>query len=88
MTEFDITQRMIEVVLRAWGLGGSRNARPGIVTSESSEIERPRVDEAVRSAGGKGVVLVEEALRRRDRGRLPIPSRRATWIVDIGGGTT
>src|SRR5512134_200058 len=89
ITEFDITQRMIEVVLRRVGV--SRLPRPRVlvsIPSESSEIERRAVEEAVRFAGGKGVVLVEEPLAAAIGAGLPIHEPVGNLIVDIGGGTT
>ena len=89
MTEFDITQAMIEVVLRRVGV--SRFPKPRVLTciaSESSEVERRAVDEAVRFAGGKGVVLVEQALAAAIGAGLPIHEPIGSLIVDIGGGTT
>jgi rod shape-determining protein MreB len=89
MTEFDITQRMIEVVLRRVGV--PRFPKPRVlvcIASESSEVERRAVEEAVRSAGGRGVVLVEEALAAAIGAGLPIHEPVGNLIVDIGGGTT
>jgi rod shape-determining protein MreB and related proteins len=89
MTEFDITQRMIEFVLRRVGV--SRFPKPRVLTciaSESSEVERRAVDEAVRFAGGKGVVLVEQPLAAAIGAGLPINEPVGNLIVDIGGGTT
>ena len=89
MTEFDITQAMIEVVLRRVGV--SRFPKPRVLTciaSESSEVERRAVEEAVRFAGGKGVVLVEQALAAAIGAGLPIHEPIGSLIVDIGGGTT
>jgi rod shape-determining protein MreB len=89
MTEFDITQAMIEVVLRRVGV--SRFPKPRVLTciaSRSSEVERRAVDEAVRFAGGKGVVLVEQALAAAIGAGLPIHEPIGNLIVDIGGGTT
>jgi len=89
MTEFDITQRMIQVVLRRVGV--SRFPKPRVlacIVSESSEVERRAVDEAVRFAGGRGVVLVEEALAAAIGAGLPIHEPIGNLIVDIGGGTT
>jgi rod shape-determining protein MreB len=89
MTEFDITQRMIEVVLRRVGV--SRFPKPRIlacIPSESSEVERRAVEEAVRFAGGRGVVLVEEPLAAAIGAGLPIQEPVGNLIVDIGGGTT
>jgi rod shape-determining protein MreB and related proteins len=89
MTEFDITQRMIEVVLRRVGI--SRFPKPRVlacIASESSEVERRAVEEAVRFAGGKGVVLVEQPLAAAIGAGLPIHEPQGSLIVDIGGGTS
>jgi rod shape-determining protein MreB len=89
MTEFDITHRMIEFVLRRVGV--SRFPKPRVLTciaSESSEVERRAVDEAVRFAGGRGVVLVEQPLAAAIGAGLPIHEPVGNLIVDIGGGTT
>ena len=89
MTEFDITQRMIEVVLRRVGV--SRFPKPRVlacVASESSEVERRAVREAVKFAGGRDVVLVEEPLAAAVGARLPIHEPIGNLIVDIGGGMT
>ena len=89
MTEFDITRAMIEVVLRRVGV--SRFPKPRVlacIASESSEVERRAVDEAVRFAGGKGVVLVEEPLAAAIGAGLPIHEPIGNLIVDVGGGIT
>ena len=89
MTEFDITQRMIEVVFQRVGV--SRFPKPRVVaciSSESSEVERRAVEEAVKFAGGKGVVLVEEPLAAAIGARLPIHEPIGNLVVDIGGGMT
>jgi rod shape-determining protein MreB len=89
MTEFEITQAMLEVVFRRVGV--ARFPRPRVVASiasGSSEVERRAVDDAVRFAGGKGVVLVEEPLAAAIGAGLPIHEPIGTFVVDIGGGTT
>ncbi len=89
MTEFDITQRMLEAVLRRVGV--TRFPKPRVlacIASQSSEVERRAVDEAVRSAGGRGVVLVEEPLAAAIGAGLPIHEPIGNLVVDIGGGTT
>ncbi len=89
MTEFDITQRMIEVVLRRVGVARFPRPRALVcIPSESSEVERRAVEEAVRSAGGRGVVLVEEPLAAAIGAGLPIHEPVGNLIVDVGGGTT
>jgi rod shape-determining protein MreB and related proteins len=89
MTEFDITQRMIEAVMQRVGV--SRFPKPRVlasIASESSEVERRAVEEAIRVAGGRGVVLVEEPLAAAVGARLPIHEPIGNLIVDIGGGIT
>jgi len=89
MTEFDITQRMIEAVLQRVGVG--RFPKPRVlacVASQSSEVERRAVQEAIRVAGGRGVVLVEEPLAAAIGAGLPIHEPIGNLIVDIGGGIT
>jgi rod shape-determining protein MreB len=87
MTEFDITQRMLEVVLRRVGVG--RLGRPRVlvcVPSLSSEVEKRAIEEAVRFAGGRQVTLVEEPLAAAIGAGLPVHEPVGNLIVDIGGG--
>jgi rod shape-determining protein MreB len=89
MTEYDITQRMIEMVVRR--AGTSRFPRPRVlvcVSSNSSEVERRAIEEAVRFAGAKGVTLVEEPLAAAIGAGLPIHAPIGNLLVDIGGGTS
>jgi rod shape-determining protein MreB len=89
MTEFDITKRMIEAVMQRVGV--SRFPKPRVlacIASQSSEVERRAVEEAIRVAGGRGVVLVEEPLAAAVGARLPIHEPIGNLIVDIGGGIT
>ena len=89
MTEFDITQRMIEAVMQRVGV--SRFPKPRVlacIASQSSQVERRAVEEAIRVAGGRGVVLVEEPLAAAVGARLPIHEPIGNLIVDIGGGIT
>jgi rod shape-determining protein MreB len=58
------------------------------IPSESSEVERRAVQEAVRFAGGRGVVLVEEALAAAIGAGLPVNEPVGNLIIDIGGGST
>jgi rod shape-determining protein MreB len=74
ITEYDVTQRMLELVLR--GVGVTRFPRPRVlvcISSAASPIERRAVEEAVSNAGGRQVTLVEE------------PLAAASLLVDLGG---
>jgi rod shape-determining protein MreB len=87
MTEFDITQRMLEVVLRKVGI--TRFSRPRVlvcVSSLSSEVERRAIEEAVKFAGGRQVTLVEEPLAAAIGAGLPVHEPVGNLVADIGGG--
>ena len=87
MTEFDITQRMLQAVLRRVGV--SRLVRPRVlvsVPSMSSEVEKRAIEEAVRYAGGRHVTLVDEPLAAAIGAGLPVHEPIGNLIVDVGGG--
>ena len=87
MTEFDTTERMLEVVLRR--VGASRFPRPRVlvaIPSAASEVERRAIEEAVTFAGGRAVTLVEEPLAAAIGAGLPVHEPMGHLIVDIGGG--
>jgi rod shape-determining protein MreB and related proteins len=87
MTEFDTTQRMIEVVIRRTTT--VRFPRPRVlaaVPSMSSEVERRAIEDAIRSAGARQVTLVEEPLAAAIGAGLPVHEPVGHLVVDIGGG--
>jgi rod shape-determining protein MreB and related proteins len=87
MTEFDITQRMLEVVMRSVGV--QRFPRPRVlvaVPSMASEVEKRAIDEALKFAGVRQATLVEEPLAAAIGAGLPIHEPMGNLIVDVGGG--
>ena len=87
MTEFDITQRMLEVVIRK--VGATRFPRPRVlvaVPSMASEVEKRAIEEAVKFAGVRQVTLVEEPLAAAIGAGLPVHEPVGNLVVDIGGG--
>jgi rod shape-determining protein MreB len=86
ITEFDITQRFLEAVIRT--VGASRFPKPRVlicIPSDSSEVERRAMEEAVGFAGGKQVTLVEEPLAAAIGAGLPVHEPTGNLVVDIGG---
>jgi len=76
VTEFEMTQRYLGSVIRRVAPGRFPKPRVLIcIPSESSEVEKRAVVEAVTSSGGKHVTLVEEALAAAIGAGLPIMSR-------------
>jgi rod shape-determining protein MreB len=89
ITDFDITQRMIRLLLQRAGL--SRFQRPRVllcVPSAITEVERRAVKEAARQAGAADAQLVAQPMAAAIGAGLPIHEPLGNMIVDIGGGTT
>jgi rod shape-determining protein MreB len=87
ITEFEVTQRFLEEVIRR--VGSSRFPRPRVlicIPSESSEVEKRALEEAVSASGGKQITLVEEPLAAAIGARLPVHEPIGNLIVDVGGG--
>jgi len=87
MTEFDVTQAMIQVVIRRSMT--VRFPRPRVlvaVPSMSSEVERRAIEDAIRSAGVRQVTLVEEPLAAAIGAGLPVHEPVGHLVVDVGGG--
>ena len=89
ITDFEITQRMIRLLLQRAGL--SRFHRPRVlicVPSAITEVERRAVKEAARQAGAAEAQLIEQPMAAAIGAGLPIHEPLGNMIVDVGGGTT
>ncbi len=89
ITDFDITQRMIRLLLQRAGL--SRFHRPRVllcVPSAITEVERRAVKEAARQAGAADAQLVAQPMAAAIGAGLPVHEPLGNMVVDIGGGTT
>lgn len=89
ITDFDITQRMIRLLLQRAGV--SRFNRPRVlicVPSAITEVEQRAVLEAARRAGASATYLIEQPMAAAIGAGLPIHEPLGNMVVDIGGGTT
>src|ERR687890_2517473 len=89
ITDFDITQRMIRLLLERSGV--SRFNRPRVlicVPSAITEVEKRAVEEAARRAGAAAAFLIEQPMAAAIGAGLPIHEPLGNMVVDIGGGTT
>ncbi|MBR13536.1 MAG: rod shape-determining protein, partial [Acidimicrobiaceae bacterium] len=89
ITDFDVTQRMIRLLLERVGV--SRFNRPRVVIcvpSAITAVERRAVTEAARRAGAADARLIEQPLAAAIGSGLPINEPMGNLIVDVGGGTT
>ena len=89
ITDFDITQRMIRLLLQRAGV--SRFNRPRVVIcvpSAITEVERRAVTEAARRAGAADAQLIEQPMAAAIGAGLPINEPLANMVIDVGGGTS
>lgn len=89
ITDFDVTQRMIRLLLQRVGV--SRLNRPRVVIcvpSAITAVERRAVTEAARRAGASDAQLIEQPLAAAIGADMPINEPRGSMVTDIGGGTT
>ena len=89
ITDFDVTQRMIRLLLQRVGV--SRLNRPRVVIcvpSAITAVERRAVTEAARRAGAADAQLIEQPLAAAIGTDLPINEPIGNMVIDIGGGTT
>ncbi|CAN5836735.1 rod shape-determining protein [soil metagenome] len=89
ITDFDITQRMIRLLLQRAGV--SRFNRPRVVIcvpSAITEVERRAVTEAARRAGAADAQLIEQPMAAAIGAALPINEPVGNMVIDVGGGTS
>jgi rod shape-determining protein MreB len=89
ITDFEVTQRMIRLVLERVGV--SRFNRPRVVIcvpSAITHVERRAVTEAARRAGAAECQLIEQPMAAAIGADLPINEPMGSMVVDIGGGTS
>ncbi|HEY3943021.1 MAG TPA: rod shape-determining protein [Acidimicrobiales bacterium] len=89
ITDFDITERMLQVLLRRCGVG--RFNRPKVlicVPSAITGVERRAVKEATRRAGAATSYLIEQPMAAAIGAGLPVHEPVGSMVVDVGGGTS
>src|SRR5580700_6698091 len=88
ITDFDITERMLRVLLARCGV--SRISRPRVlicVPSAITRVERRAVKEAARHAGASATYLIEQPMAAAIGAGLAIHEPMGSMVVDVGGGT-
>lgn len=89
ITDFEITQRMIRLLLKRAGV--TRMNRPRVlicVPSAITEVERRAVEEAARRAGAAETHLIGQPMAAALGAGLPIHEPLGNMVVDVGGGTS
>lgn len=91
VSDFDMTEEMLAYFIRKAEKLSKKFFRPRVVIGVPSgitNVEMRAVYDAAIDAGAREVYLVEEAMAAAIGVRLPILDPKATFVVDIGGGTT
>lgn len=89
ITDFDITEKMIRLLLQRVGV--TRFSRPRVlicVPSAITEVERRAVKDAARRAGAADAQLLEQPMAAAIGAGLPIHEPLGNMVIDIGGGTS
>ncbi|HEX9683312.1 MAG TPA: rod shape-determining protein [Acidimicrobiales bacterium] len=89
ITDFNITQRMIRLVLERAGVSRFNRATVVVcVPSAITEVERRAVVEAARRAGAGEAHLIDQPVAAAVGAGLPIHEPLGNMVVDVGGGTS
>jgi len=89
ITDFDITERMIRLLLKRAGIARMKRPRVLIcVPSAITSVERRAVKEAARRAGASAAHLIEQPMAAAIGAGLEIHEPVGNMVVDVGGGTT
>ncbi len=91
ITDFDVTERLIRLVLERCGLGRLGINKPRVlicVPSAITEVEKRAVEEATLRAGARGAYLIEQPMAAAIGAGLPIHEPVGSMVVDVGGGTS
>ena len=89
ITDFDVTQRMIRLLLQRVGVSWLNRPRVVIcVPSAITAVERRAVTEAAKRAGAAEARLIEQPVAAAIGADLPINEPIGNMVIDIGGGTT
>jgi rod shape-determining protein MreB len=92
ISDFEIAEKMLRYFIDKINEDEkSLISRPNIIIGvplEITEVERKAVADAVISAGGKKVWVVEEPMAAAIGSRMPVREPTGNLIVEIGGGTS
>jgi rod shape-determining protein MreB len=92
VADLEVAEQMIKHFIRkAQGEGRKLRRSPEIVIcvpSNSTQVERRAIRDAVSNAGARQVWLIDEPMAAAIGADLPVSEPTGSMVVDIGGGTT
>ncbi|MBC2667429.1 rod shape-determining protein [Novosphingobium flavum] len=90
VADLEVAEQMIKHFMRK-AQGGKRGRSPEVVIcvpSNSTQVERRAIRDAVSNAGARQVWLIDEPMAAGIGADLPVTEPFGSMVVDIGGGTT
>ena len=89
ISDYDYAEKMLRYFVRKVCRYKILRPRAAVsVPASVTEVEQRSVVEAVRAAGARRVVLIEESMAAAIGAGLDVAAARGSMVVDIGGGTT
>lgn len=92
ISDFEVAEKMLKHFIdRVHQTNFSLLVRPRVVIGiplNITEVERKAVEDAVKSAGAREVILVDQVMAGAIGARLPIKEATGSMIIDLGAGTT
>lgn len=92
IADYDVTTEMLRYIFKkASKKIGMTVRKPNVVVctpSGATSVDRRAIQDAVRNAGAKKVILIEEPVAAAIGAGLPVDEPVANVVVDIGGGST
>lgn len=91
ISDFEVTEEMLSYLINKAEKISKKFIRPRVIVGVPTgitNVEIRAVEDAARSAGARGVYIIEEPMSAAIGIRLPIKDAVGSVIVDIGGGTT
>ena len=92
IADFDMTTEMIRYIFRKTAkILGFSFRKPNVAVCTpclSTSVDKRAIEDAIRTAGAKKVLLMEEPVAAAIGAGLPVAEPVANVVVDIGGGST
>ncbi|WP_077211605.1 rod-share determining protein MreBH [Bacillus dakarensis] len=92
IADYEVTTEMLKAIMKKVSKNiGMTLRKPNVVVctpSGSTSVDRRAIQDAVRNAGAKKVILIEEPVAAAIGAGLPVDEPVANVVVDIGGGST
>lgn len=89
VVDFPMAEALLQHVLKTSGVRSFRKPRVMVcVPSGTTEVERRAIQEVVRAAGAREVLLVSTSMAAAIGAGIPVNEPSASLLVDIGSGRT